>query len=178
MKDFLNSAGMRALKGAVAALALASAFATPSLAITNPPSFAPRQFTTQQLHFFRKTFNYNDANIGSGVQFGSIPVNSYIDAVQCQITTAFNAGTTNTVQVGVTQTGGELLSTTTVTAGFYNGTAADMGLVETGAASGNVNGITTALGGVSLWVRYAQTGTAATAGSATCIVKYIPPMDQ
>lgn len=173
MKNFRLRIG-----AAIAALLIG---ATAALALTNPASYAPRQAPVQHLHYFRKLVNFNDANISVGVPFGAIPQNAIITSIKCDVVTAFNAGTTNSLSIGTTQGGSDLLA-----AGTTSGTncvAATTGLQPITSAAGVGLGVTGGAatgreGGFDLWVKYAQTGTAATAGKVVFTIEYIPDNDQ
>ena len=59
-----------------------------------------RELHTQQVHYLRKRVNYNDASIGSGVVMGTLPAGAMIVSQNVRVSTAFNAGTTNALNVG------------------------------------------------------------------------------
>jgi hypothetical protein len=167
--------------GALSVALTAFVFTVPVLALTSPPSFSPRVLQIQTSVHFRKVVNFNDANIGAGVKIGAIPANAYITGIRCYVTTAFNAGTTNNLTIGSTATGGDFLASGTTagtncvaaTTGNQNmSSAAGLGLVVT---SGTATG---SQGGFDLYVRYTQTGTAATAGKVTLLIDYIADDDQ
>lgn len=154
---------------------------------TLPPSYAPRQATTQQVNYIRKTVNYNDANIGSAYLFGAIPLNSFILSVDVEVITAFNAATTNVLTFGTTLTNSnELFNSTDLasanTTGEFSATRGkgrSLTQTATAAQAGQGGGasIVTAEGGIGLFAKYAQTGTAATTGKATVVIAYIPDND-
>lgn len=119
-----------------------------------------RQLHTQQVHFIRKRVNWNDSNIGTGVVFGTLPAGAMIVDQDTRITTAFNAGTTNALNVGTTA-GGTQLFTDAATAGARQPTIANLSFaVDT-----------------DLFVQYAQSGTAASAGMADIVIGYVPNTD-
>jgi hypothetical protein len=166
------------LLGALALLAFGTGAA---LALTNPPSYSPRVLQTQTTVHFRKTVNFNDANIATGVKFGALPQGAYITGVRCYVSTAFNAGTTNSIAVGTTASGSDVLAAGTTagtncvaaTTGNQNITsAAGLGLAV---AAGTPTGSN---GGFDLFARFTQTGTAATAGQVTIVIDYIANDDQ
>lgn len=120
-----------------------------------------RQIHTQQIHYFRKRVNYNDAAIGTGVVFGTLPAGSMIVLQSVRVNTAFNAGTTNALNVGTTA-GGSQLFTDAATAGARQPAIANLTFATD----------------TDLFVQYAQTGAAATAGQADIVVGYCPNNDQ
>lgn len=121
-----------------------------------------RELHQQQIHYIRKRINYNDAGIGTGVASSfSIPAGSMIVLQNVRVNTAFNAGTTNAINVG-TAAGGTQFFTDAATAGARSPTIAN----QTFATDTDV------------FFQYAQTGTAATAGQADIVIGYVPNNDQ
>ena len=102
----------------------------------------------------------------TAVTIGTIPANASIVQIALDVTTAFNAGTTNNVTVGkagsaaayVTATSvGSTGRASTATTGVYSAWA-DVGSAE-----------------VPVTVTYSQTGTAATAGAMLVTILYRSP---
>ena len=121
----------------------------------------PRLLHTQQIHFFRKRVNYNDNGIAAGILFGTLPAGAMIVSQNVRVNTAFNAGTTNALNVGTTA-GGTQVFTDAATAGARSPAIANLSFaVDT-----------------DLFVSYAQTGGAATAGQADIVIGYAPNIDQ
>jgi hypothetical protein len=121
-----------------------------------------RQTQLQQVHYLRKRVNYNDSGVASGVYVGTLPAGAIISSVKVLIATAFNAATTNVINVGTTATGAEV------------GASAE---ILAGAAGQKAPTAYTALGAMAadqdVWVSYTQTGTAASAGVAYVIVFFV-----
>lgn len=115
----------------------------------------------QHVHYFRKRVNYNDAGISAGVLFGTLPAGAMLVGNFVRVSTAFNAGTTNALNVGTTA-GGTQIFTDAATAG---------------ARSPAIPNLTFATD-TDLFVAYAQTGTAATAGVADIVIEFVPNNDQ
>ena len=122
-----------------------------------------RQLHTQQQHYLRKRVNFNDAGVASGVLVGTLPAGAIIDfASEIVIATAFNAATTNVLVVG--------------TVDDDDGFAASAGTLS--GATGFKGNLTGALTGIPLaadkvvYVKYTQTGTAATTGKAHIVLKF------
>lgn len=118
--------------------------------------------------YYRVTINFNDKNIGSGQAFGALARNTFIQAVDCHVTTGFNAVSSNAVTFGTSTSANEIVASgiTAGTPGIYHlTTALGLGLNATSAAD------------VTLYAKYAQTGTAATAGSVTCVIVFEPNND-
>lgn len=120
-------------------------------------------------NYYRVTINFNDQNIGSGQAFGALGKASYIHSVDCYVSTAFNAGTTNVITFGTSAaSANEIVASgiTAATPGVYHLTsAAGLGLAATASSD------------TTLYAKYAQTGTAATTGSVTCVIQFIPNND-
>lgn len=119
-----------------------------------------RQLHTQQSHYLRKRINFNDTNIGGGVVMGTLPAGAVILNQNVRVVTAFNAGTTNAINVG-TAAGGTQLFTDAATAGARSPTIANLSFASD----------------TDIFVQYAQTGTAATTGQADIIITYAPNND-
>ncbi len=123
----------------------------------------PRQYSQQVLHYIRKTVNWNDTGIGSGVKIGTLPSGAMVTRTDVYIPTAFNASSSNSLSLGTSGTTTELLAVATVVA----------------SATGYKNGQPNAspfLGAIAsdqdVYALYAQTGTAATAGQAVFTIQY------
>lgn len=120
--------------------------------------------------YYRVTVNYNDPNIANGLAFGALGQNEFIKAIDCHVTTAFNAVTTNVVTFGTTAANAnEIVAGGLIapgTAGVYHlTTAAGLGVAATAA------------GPVALYAKYTQTGAAATAGQVVCVIEFVPNND-
>jgi hypothetical protein len=115
-----------------------------------------RQTQYQLVHYFRKRVNYNDPGIAGGVVFGTMPLGAMIVLQNVRCNTAFNAGTTNALNVGTTA-GGTQLFTDAATAGARSPAIANLSFAAD----------------TDLFVAYAQTGGAATAGQADIVVGFV-----
>jgi hypothetical protein len=69
--------------------------------LTIPASFPARDGTDygHSLKFIRKTINWNDANINTGVKFACLPVGAYIHSIQGTATVLFNSVTSDAVHM-------------------------------------------------------------------------------
>ena len=132
-------------------------------------NFSARQNSTQQTNYYRFTLNYSDPNISSGQKFGRLPASAFISALKCHVT-AFNGGANNTVTIGTTALGTEIVGASDLNelSSTYQSLTSAQGLGLYVTSSGEVN----------LYARYWYTSTAPTAGSVTCVVEYIPNNDQ
>lgn len=125
------------------------------------PIGTARVLHTQQIHFFRKRVNYNDPAIAAGVFVGTFPAGAMIITQNVRVSTAFNAGTTNALNVGTTA-GGAQIFTDAATAGARQPAIANLTFATD----------------TDFYVQYAQTGTVATAGQADIVIGYAPNTDQ
>lgn len=165
---FKNGTARKAvMAAALSAFAVTAAFA---LSVDQTRIMSKRDIGTQQLHYYRLTINFNDSGIAAAQQFGALGQNWYIHSIDCHVTTAFNASTTNVVTIGTTKTSANEV----------------FGTSDLNEASATVQHLTSALGlglnatsaaDVTLWAKYTQSGTAATAGSVTCVISYAPNND-
>lgn len=158
----------------VAGLALLASIAG-ALALNQDQTrnFPARLFATQQVHYYRVVVNFNDPNISTAQKFGALPSNAYIQDVQVEIQTAFNAGTTNNLSFGTTSTATELVAVADLTGGG----GASIGTQVTRINRGLGRSLT-ASGDTTLFAKYTQTGSAATTGKAVFVITYIPDNDQ
>lgn len=109
------------------------------------------------------TIAYTDS---SAVTIGTIPANAQIVNINIDVTTAFNAGSSNNITVGKSGSAAAFVAATSVgsagrasvaTTGVYSAWA-DVGSAE-----------------VPVTATYAQTGTAASAGAARVTIVYRSP---
>jgi hypothetical protein len=149
-------------------------------ALIVPASYPPRQFNTQQTHYLRFSFPYNGCVLVSltcSVKVGSVPYNAFITRAYQQVYTAFNAGTTDTVGIGTSSGGVNLVAAQSVHAAGA-GTALTVVAANLGtAATGNGATQTGSNGGFDIFVTYTITGAPASAGNAAYIIEYFAPND-
>lgn len=127
-----------------------------------------RQTQYQQVHYLRKRVNYNDAGVSTGVLVGTVPAGADILGASCKVFTAFNAGTTNVLTVGMDASYLNLIAAADVTEGtpgHYDGAKTNAGFFGILAVDTDV------------FAKYTQTGTAATTGQADIHVTYAPNND-
>lgn len=135
------------------------------MATNTTPVFPPsRRDPRQVTNTLRKTVNFNDPGIATGVAFdNSLPQGAFITGVWVEIVTAFNAVTTNVLTVGTV-------------AAAYNNIVADADVNELAVGVTSVpralgRGLTAAAE-VAPFAKYTQSGTAATAGQAVIVVEF------
>lgn len=118
------------------------------------------QYNTLQTHYLRGTLLFSDGTITLGV----IPPGSIIIGAGVVISTAFNAASTNVIDIG-TNADPDGLATD-----LAGGT---IGLIVADELATSNDLYTTT--DVTIVASYAQTGTAATAGLGHVFVQFIPP---
>lgn len=136
---------------------------------TNTAGTVAREFHGFQLvHSFRKTVNFNTTGIGTAdtVKLGVIPSGARITKIWVSINTAFNAATTNVLTVGSNAS-----SNNNIVA------AADVDETATGVTEVTTGWSVTFAADTTIYIRYTQSGTAATTGAATIILEYVPNND-
>ncbi len=131
---------------------------------TNTAGVQIRQDPRQVANTLKKTVNFNDLGIASGLAFEEyLPIGAFILSVLVDVVTAFNAGTTNILTVGSNATTyNNLINSTDVNeavAGVYDVTRG-LGRSITATAVQN------------MFAKYTQTGAAATTGQAIIIIVY------
>lgn len=123
-----------------------------------------RQSNSQVVHYLRKTVNYNDTSISSGVLMGTVPKGAHFVGSSVHVRTAFNAGTTNVLTVGTNSSSyNDIVASATV----------DETTLGTTLATTAAN-VAYPTGDLGVYIKYAQTGTAASAGVADVVVMYVP----
>jgi hypothetical protein len=127
-----------------------------------------RQYPQQLVHYFRKTVNYNDTGIGSGLFMGKLPAGAHILHCNVRIKTAFNSAGTNRLVVGTNSSSYNNVCTSTTAAAS-----------TTGGKQSVIGGALDFTSDTDLFVKYsAATGTAATTGVATVTVAFAVDNDQ
>jgi hypothetical protein len=131
---------------------------------TNTQGTDARKYHTSQVHYLRQDFAYNTTGIGTTatVKIGTLPAGAIVEKVQVKVTTAFNAGTTNQLDVGVSGNDDSLVDYTET----------DVDLTATGSTFIWRGADETFSADTPIYVKYTETGTAASAGAATVIVFY------
>lgn len=133
---------------------------------TGTAGSAARKTHMQVMHTMAFDVNYNDPGIASGVNTGKVlPAGAVISGVDVYVNTVFNAQTTNVLTVGTNgTTANDLVGSSDV-----NEASAQMfANITTGGALGKLSA------DKPVYVKYTQTGTAATTGAATVVIKYVP----
>lgn len=171
-------ASVSALRVALGAVLVALAFAgllvgpASALLVDQTRTIPARSLTEQAVNYYRITVNFNDQNIGAAQQFGSLPGGAYITQIDAHVLTAFNAGTTNVITVGTTKA-----SANEIVASGISGAPLATGVIHLTSAAGLGMAVTNVTTPVPLFVKYAQTGTAASTGQIVIVISYIPNND-
>ena len=123
----------------------------------------PRQYHQQMIHFLRKSIVFGDNN--TELTVGVIPAGSVIlkPLSGVSVSTAFNAGTTNTLNIG-TSADDNLYATL-----LALGTTTFVALDE------NVSNLVSA--DTTITATVVLTGTAATTGAGEVVIAYVPDTD-
>jgi hypothetical protein len=177
---------LKAIGGFAAAFLTGIAVSTLAFALVLPQQYAPRQFSSQQTHYLRINVTFNSVNgqpcvlvsNACSVKAGAVPYNALILRAYQEIVTSFNSGTTDTLAVGISKSGAELVAAQSVHGAAGGPSALTLassgsGIQVTGAGATQ----TGANGGFDIWVTFAQTGAAPSAGQAILVVEYIAPND-
>lgn len=124
-----------------------------------------RKNSTQQVGYLRFAVGYNDPGIAGGVNKQWLPDGAVIIGTDVAVVTPFNAAATNVLTVG---TVGDAPDNIVAAADVTEGTAGlTQNIKPTGAALGPL------AAPKQVYATYSQTGTAATAGKAIVIIKYV-----
>lgn len=133
---------------------------------TGTAGTSARTYHTQQIHYLRANLVYGDNGVAKTI--GTVPAGAQIlNAISgVFVNTAFNAGTTNVLDIGTTAN--DDLYGTDIALGAKAFVALDEAATATDVNAWIVASDTTFTATVAL------TGTAATAGAATVVIAYIP----
>jgi hypothetical protein len=174
---------MRILRNLTAVVGIALsllAAASPSFALTNPPTFSPRLFPTQQKHYLRFTVAFNSCTYVSlvcSVKVGALPYNAFVTNGWFQTTTTWNAGTSASIGLGTVTPAVNIRASTNDTTAAAGAAmtivSANIGLAITG------NGIAQSGtgGGFDVFATITIVGALPTAGQSTYIIEYVAPND-
>ncbi len=136
---------------------------------SNTLGTAARQDPRQVTNTLKLTVNFGDTGISTGIGFSNfLPQSAFITGVWVEVVTAFNAATTNTLTVGTVSTAYNNIVATADLAG--NGTAS----IATGVTqvTRGLGRSLTAAADIQPFVKYVQTGTAATTGQAIVVIEF------
>lgn len=131
---------------------------------TDTTGSAARLAPFQVTHYVRGSVAFNTAHIGeaAAVAIGIIPSGALVLRTHVAVTTAFNAATTNVLIVGTSSDDDFFVD------------ADDVSETAIAVTSGIMTGAGVLAADTKVYVKYSQTGTAATAGAATIVIEYIP----
>jgi len=131
---------------------------------TGTPGGVGRRGHLQAVDSICVDINYNDTGAATGIATGKyLPIGGIIIGTDISVNTTFNAQTTNVLTIGINGTTANNIVATV--------SAATAAIVQNYAPTGTALGKLTA--DSQVYVKYSQTGTAATQGAATFIIKYI-----
>lgn len=110
--------------------------------------------------FHAGTVNFDTEGIATGVPIVKVPAGLIVTRAVAVVTTAFNAATTNVLTVGKKGNANEIFGDTDITEGTP-GTYQKNVFVDMGSET-------------EIYVKYTQTGSAASAGSAEIYLEVVP----
>lgn len=126
----------------------------------------PARINTPQVpDFLRRRVRFDTVGAAGGIPVGTLPAGARLLAVNVYIDTAFNAGTTNTLNIGTTATGSEVLPSATVAPGTTGFKTAGAAVLATAFPTDT-----------TIYASFVQAGTAATAGLADIVIHYVPQL--
>ena len=131
---------------------------------TNTAGGAGRKLHQQVINVICQDINYNDVGAATGIATGKwLPAGAILSGTEVSVNTTFNAQTTNVLTIGINgATANNIVATVSAaTAGTT------LNLLPTGTALGKLTADS------QVYVKYTQTGTAATQGNASFIITYI-----
>lgn len=134
---------------------------------TNTAGSVARELPTQQTHYLRKTINYNDAGLSTGVKFGAkLPAGAEVLSTVVKIKTAFNNSSTNVLTVGQNSTS-------------FNDFVASGDVDEATIAATTVlrGGDVDIAADTDVFIKFTSTGSGISAGKAVVIISYVPNND-
>jgi hypothetical protein len=134
---------------------------------TNTTGTVAREYDMQVLHFIRRAISFDTPLISTDdtILVGVLPAGAVIYDGIVKVTTAFNAATTNYINVGVVGDDDGIVD------------QGDLDLTAVEWQSSRRGCDLTLTSDTPVYVTYDQTGTAATTGAAEIIVAYIPDND-
>lgn len=128
------------------------------------------EYPMQLVHYLRKSIAYNTQGIGTDatVKVGTLPAGALVLFTLVKVTTAFNAATTNIIDVGTSGNDDAL-----VDGGATGNGDADVNATAAGATFVWRGADETFTADTPIYVTYTQSGTAASAGAAQIIVAFV-----
>ena len=129
-----------------------------------------RENVPQTVCYIRKKVTFADAGVSAGVPVEWLRKGSIILGTDVVVTAAFNAATTNVLTVGTNSTAYDnIAAAADITEGS---TGLTQNIKPTGAALGPLASDS------QVFVKYTQSGTAATTGEAYIIIKFVNDRDK
>ena len=132
-----------------------------------PRTVSAREPHPQSVGYLAKAITYATTGIGTAntVLLGVLPAGAMITDIVARVSAAFNAATTNVLIVGTAADDDAIIAAGDVTEGSIGSARVTTGLGTLYTAD------------TPLYIKYSQTGTAATAGAATIAVTFIRASD-
>ena len=184
MRDVAFGAITALAIAAIASFGVAPAFAT-TLTLTPQKSVPNRVFGTQQTHYIRFVYNYNQCPLRAGdtacsMRVTSLPYNAFLVSISKQIITTFNPTTSATIALGVSGQDTTIMAAFNVftgqaTTAVYDTSFAGAGELVTGSGA-TPTGMN---GGFDVYATYTvgAAGSQGTQGQVVFIIQYIAAND-
>lgn len=136
---------------------------------TNTLGTYARQDPRQVTNTLKLTVNFGDTNVSSGIAMANfLPQGAFITNVLVEVVTAFNAGTTNTLTVGTNSANYNNIMSAADGVGNGSASIGTQVVIPTRGFGRSI----TAAADIQPFVKYTQTGTAATTGQAIVVIEY------
>lgn len=126
-----------------------------------------REFHTQQVHYLRYGAALDDLTSGTAVTIGTIPAGAIVTNAYGIVTTAFDSGTSDVLDIGTSADG--------------DGFATDLDISSVGKKAADelaTSDDLLAATDTDITFSWTGAGTAATAGALEVVVEFIPDNDQ
>ena len=139
---------------------------------TNTPGSTARQDPRNVQNTIRALLNFGDPGVSAGVQIGVLPLGAFLTGWWFEVVTGFNAGTTNPVTVGTNATNYNNImqagDNTPGTPGIYR----DPIVAGPPSTEARLGRSFAAAGDTPVFMKYAPTGTAASAGQGVFVLEF------
>lgn len=184
---------LRALAGAIinglVGLGIGALVAGPALAttltITPQRAIGSRVLQTQQTHYLRFTYNFNQcplraADTACSMRVTNLPYNAFVVAISKQIITTFNPTTSATIAFGVSGQDTSLMAAFNVFTGQATTAVYDTAFAGAGELVVGSGATATGLdGGFDIYATYTvgAAGSQGTQGQVVFVIQYIAPND-
>lgn len=138
---------------------------------------SPRIIEHQVIHALKGDIDYTYATTGVGLKkLGDLGAGMYVVEANGDVQAAFNAGTTNVLDIVGFKAGSTISATATPDYTFMS--SATFAPTAANTSTKNTPYRRKVTDDMEVYVRYSYTGTAPTAGTGTALLSYYPHQDQ